>query len=53
MQSRNEDSRADAARLFARTGDTARAEKFIADLAKESPYDKLLINVKLPTARAI
>ena len=44
---------ADAARLFARTGDTARAEKFIADLGKEQPFDTLLNQVKLPTARAI
>jgi eukaryotic-like serine/threonine-protein kinase len=49
----NEDSEADAARVFARTGDTARAEKLVADLSKQSPYNTLLINVKLPTARAI
>ncbi len=47
------ETEADAARLFARTGDTARAEKFIADLAKEQPFDTLLNLVKLPTARAI
>jgi hypothetical protein len=47
------DTEADAARVFARTGDTARAEKFIADLAKEQPFDTLLNQVKLPTARAI
>ena len=51
--SQNEDSQADAARVYARVGDTARAEKLIADLAKESPYDTLLVNVKIPTARAI
>ena len=44
---------ADAARVFARTGDTARAEKFITDLSKEQPFDTLLTQVKLPTARAI
>jgi tetratricopeptide (TPR) repeat protein len=49
----NQESRADATVVFARTGDTARAEKLIADLGKESPYDTLLTNVKLPTARAI
>jgi eukaryotic-like serine/threonine-protein kinase len=47
------DTEADAARVFARTGDTARAEKFVADLAKEHPFDTLLNQVKLPTARAI
>ncbi len=47
------DTGADAARLFARTGDTARAQKFIADLAKENPFDTLLNQVKLPTAQAI
>jgi serine/threonine protein kinase/Flp pilus assembly protein TadD len=47
------DTEADAARVFARTGDTARAEKFSADLAKEQPFDTLLNQVKLPTARAI
>jgi eukaryotic-like serine/threonine-protein kinase len=47
------DTEADAARVFARTGDTARAEKFVADLAKEQPFDTLLNQVKLPTARAI
>ena len=47
------DIEADAARVFARTGDTARAEKFIADLAKQQPFDTLLNQVKLPTARAI
>ena len=47
------ETEADAARIFARTGDTARAEKFIADLAKEQPFDTLLNQMKLPTARAI
>ncbi len=47
------DTEADAVRVFARTGDTARSEKLIADLAKEQPFDTLLNEVKLPTARAI
>jgi eukaryotic-like serine/threonine-protein kinase len=47
------DVEAHAARVFARTGDTARAEKVITDLAKSQPSDTLLIQVKLPTARAI
>ncbi len=47
------EAQADAARVFARTGDTARAEKLIADLAKENPFDTLLNQMKLPTARAI
>jgi serine/threonine protein kinase/Flp pilus assembly protein TadD len=47
------DTEADAARVFARTGDSARSEKLIADLAKEYPFDTLLSQVKLPTARAI
>jgi tetratricopeptide (TPR) repeat protein len=47
------ESQADAARVFARTGDTARAEKLVADLAKEHPFDTLLNQVRLPTARAI
>ncbi len=47
------DVEADAARVFARTGDTARAEKLITDLAKAQPFDTLLNQVKLPTARAI
>ncbi|HEY6370482.1 MAG TPA: serine/threonine-protein kinase, partial [Candidatus Sulfotelmatobacter sp.] len=47
------DTEADAARIFAGTGDTVRADKFIADLAKEEPFDTLLNQVKLPTARAI
>ena len=47
------DTQADAARIFARTGDSARSEKLIADLAKEYPFDTLLNQVKLPTARAI
>ena len=47
------DVEADAARVFARTGDTARAETLITDLAKAQPFDTLLNQVKLPTARAI
>jgi tetratricopeptide (TPR) repeat protein len=47
------ETEADAARLFARTGDTPRAEKLTTDLAKEQPFDTLLNQVKLPTARAI
>jgi tetratricopeptide (TPR) repeat protein len=43
----------DAARLFARTGDATRAEKFISDLEKERPFDTLINQVRLPTARAL
>jgi len=46
-------SRAEAARVFARIGDTARAEKLIADLSKDAPFDTLLTQVKLPIARAL
>ncbi len=49
----SKDFKADAARVFARAGDSARADKMIADLAKEYPFDTLLIQVKLPTTRAI
>ena len=47
------ESQADAALIFARIGDAARSEKLIEDLAKQSPYDTLLNQVKLPTARAL
>ena len=47
------DSRADAVRVLARIADTGKAEKLIADLAKEKPLDTLLNQVKLPTARAL
>ena len=49
----NAEMRGDAARVLASTGDTARAEKLIADLGKEFPYDTLLNQVKLPEARAL
>jgi tetratricopeptide (TPR) repeat protein len=45
-------SRAEAARAFARIGDAARAERLIADLTKEAPFDTLLTQVKLPIVRA-
>ncbi len=45
--------RADAARIFATSQDTARSEKLIADLGKEFPSDTLLNQVKLPVARAL
>jgi serine/threonine protein kinase/tetratricopeptide (TPR) repeat protein len=51
--SEDTDSDADAAHLFARIGDTPRAEKLIADVAKQAPFNTLLNQVKLPTARAI
>ena len=47
------DSLADAARVFARTGDSARSEKLIADLTRDNPFDTLLNQVKVPTARAL
>ncbi len=47
------DSRVDAVRVLARIGDTVKAEKLIADLAKEKPLATLLNQVKLPTARAL
>ena len=47
------DRRADVTLPFARIGDAPRAEKLIADLAKESPFDTLLNNVTLPSARAL
>jgi tetratricopeptide (TPR) repeat protein len=45
--------RADAARVFASSEDTARSEKLIADLGKEFPAFTLLNQVKLPEARAL
>jgi tetratricopeptide (TPR) repeat protein/predicted Ser/Thr protein kinase len=51
--SESSDARADAALVFARTGDAARAEKLITDLSKEFPYDTLLNQVKIPTAQAM
>jgi eukaryotic-like serine/threonine-protein kinase len=47
------DTRTGAAQLFARTGDTARAQKLIDDLAKEFPTDTLLNAVSLPVVRAM
>ena len=49
----SKDFKADAARIYSRTGDSARADKMITDLAKENPFDTLLTQVKLPTTRAI
>jgi tetratricopeptide (TPR) repeat protein/predicted Ser/Thr protein kinase len=51
--SESSDARGDAALVFARTGDAARAEKLITDLSKEFPYDTLLNQVKIPTAQAM
>ena len=45
--------RADAARVFASSEDTARSEKLIADLGSEFPSDTLLNQLKLPEARAL
>jgi serine/threonine protein kinase/tetratricopeptide (TPR) repeat protein len=45
-------SRTDAAVIFAQTGDSARSEKLMADLAKEAPFDTLLNQLDLPIARA-
>ena len=47
------DSQAEAAVILARIGDTAQSEKLIADLGRQYPYDTLLNQVKLPTARAL
>ena len=49
----SKDFKADAARIYARVGDSARADKMVTDLAKENPFDTLLTRVKLPTTRAI
>jgi tetratricopeptide (TPR) repeat protein len=49
----NVHTRADAARVFASSEDTARSEKLIADLGKEFPIFTLLNQVKLPEARAL
>ncbi len=46
-------TRINATPLFARIGDAPRAEKLITDLAKEFPFDTLLNNVALPSARAV
>jgi eukaryotic-like serine/threonine-protein kinase len=51
--SESSDVRGDGALLFSQTGDAARAEKLITDLSKEFPYDTLLNQVRLPTARAM
>jgi predicted Zn-dependent protease len=42
-----------AAANFARLGDAARAQKFIADLSKEYPSDTILEKAVLPLARAM
>jgi serine/threonine protein kinase/tetratricopeptide (TPR) repeat protein len=47
------DARTWAAQLFARTGDTARAQKLIDELAQEFPTDPMLNAVWLPVAGAI
>jgi tetratricopeptide (TPR) repeat protein len=44
--------RSGVALALARTGDLGRAEKLIADLAKEYPADSTLNNAALPIARA-
>jgi serine/threonine protein kinase/tetratricopeptide (TPR) repeat protein len=48
----NVNSRTTAARLFARIGDTAQAEKLAEGLDKEFPYYTLLHQVHLPAVRA-
>jgi eukaryotic-like serine/threonine-protein kinase len=45
-------TRSQAALALARTGDLSRAEKLIADLAREYPSDSLLNKAALPIARA-
>jgi eukaryotic-like serine/threonine-protein kinase len=52
-QSQDSDSRALAAYLFARVGDTARAQKLADDVVKEYPSDTLLTHASVPLARAI
>jgi eukaryotic-like serine/threonine-protein kinase len=52
-QSSTPDSRASAAYVFAEVGDAARAQKFVDDLAKESPSDTVLNQVNLPLVRAV
>jgi predicted Zn-dependent protease len=47
------DARTWEAQLFARTGDTARAQRLIDELVKEFPTDTILNAVWLPVARAI
>jgi len=49
----DQSSRSDAVRVFARVGDSARAEKLIADLSKGAPFNTLLTQVELPVARAL
>jgi tetratricopeptide (TPR) repeat protein len=51
--SENPGLRGDGACLFARVGDAARSQKLIEELSKEFPFDTLLNQVTLPTARAI
>jgi tetratricopeptide (TPR) repeat protein len=51
--SENINSRAAAAGLFARIGDTAQSEKLAEGLSKEFPYDTVLNQVQLPAARAM
>jgi eukaryotic-like serine/threonine-protein kinase len=51
--SEDKDSRTGEAYLLARTGDTAGAEKLIAELSKESPFDTLLNKIWLPVSRGI
>ena len=52
-QSNTADSRASAAYVFATVGDAARAQKFVDELAKESPSDTVLNQVNLPLVRAV
>ena len=51
--SENVNSRTTAARLFARIGDTAQAEKLAEGLDKEFPYYMLLHQVQLPATQAM
>jgi hypothetical protein len=51
--SESREVRADGALVLAQIGDTAGAEKLMTDLGKEFPYDTLLTQMKIPTARAM
>jgi serine/threonine protein kinase/tetratricopeptide (TPR) repeat protein len=51
--SQDRDTRSVESYLLARTGDTSGAEKLIADMAKESPFDTLLGKIWFPVVRGI
>jgi eukaryotic-like serine/threonine-protein kinase len=50
--SQDKNLKGSAAQVLARIGDASRAEKMIADLAKENPTDTVLNNAQLAVARA-